>query len=548
MDQKGYSWWRGLVAVLLLHVWTSWSYSWSDGSWAGSFVHVHPDLLLLLATGCVLGLRAGFRWFVGHAIVLVLIWITVLRLAESVVVAHHGRELDLYEDFVHTAGGLWIYLTGDTMSGSLVSWAGRIGVCLGLLTVWWVLYLAVRSVLRCAAQPRGAIGLLAVCQFAVVTLWIEGSGYRSPHSDLFCDSEVRRTGSHLGNVWATAPWHDAEAIADRWARAKMEREESSTDLARLKGAHVVVYFVESYGRVLFTHEESRNRLAPHCARLSKTLKERGFASCTAYASSPSAGSNSHVAHADFLSGIAIQNSSQIDVLLETDVMTMPRYFNAAGYQTINAQPKLMIEWPEGRRFYGFAQDFFGKHVKYAGTVYHWAQSPDQFFLQTALERVIRPSKKPVFMQFISVISHAPFSMIPPYHEDWSVAADTSRYEPTKRYDLDNWNYLQRPEHQKALAETIVYSLETAVGLAEELASSGSGVMLIVLGDHQPPALTREWKTYDVPIHIVSNRPELLAPFQSRGFVDGLMPRLGDDEKSFAMNRFLPRLLLDFSTK
>jgi hypothetical protein len=53
---------------------------------------------------------------------------------------------------------------------------------------------------------------------------------------------------------------------------------------------------------------------------------------------------------------------------------------------------------------------------------------------------------------------------------------------------------------------------------------------------------------DVPIHIISNRPELLAPFQRRGFVDGLMPRQGDGEKSFAMNRFLPRLLFDFITK
>ena len=43
-------------------------------------------------------------------------------------------------------------------------------------------------------------------------------------------------------------------------------------------------------------------------------------------------------------------------------------------------------------------------------------------------------------------------------------------------------------------------------------------MLILVGDHQPaPLITGESASRDVPMHVISGDPALLAPFLARGF-------------------------------
>ena len=67
--------------------------------------------------------------------------------------------------------------------------------------------------------------------------------------------------------------------------------------------------------------------------------------------------------------------------------------------------------------------------------------------------------------------------------------------------------------------------------------------MIVIGDHQPPAaVSGERAPWDVPVHIIASRPELLASLRAHGFADGLTPRrpiLGP------MHELLPVLLKAF---
>ncbi len=49
-------------------------------------------------------------------------------------------------------------------------------------------------------------------------------------------------------------------------------------------------------------------------------------------------------------------------------------------------------------------------------------------------------------------------------------------------------------------------------------------MLLVLGDHQPAAnVSGEGAPWDVPVHFVSDRPELIGKLLQHGFVDGIQP-------------------------
>ena len=66
----------------------------------------------------------------------------------------------------------------------------------------------------------------------------------------------------------------------------------------------------------------------------------------------------------------------------------------------------------------------------------------------------------------------------------------------------------------------------------------------LIGDHQPPALVSgEGVPWDVPMHVITNRPEILASLRAKGFTQGLTParpHLGQ------MHEVVPTLLDAFS--
>jgi hypothetical protein len=48
--------------------------------------------------------------------------------------------------------------------------------------------------------------------------------------------------------------------------------------------------------------------------------------------------------------------------------------------------------------------------------------------------------------------------------------------------------------------------------------------MVLLGDHQPPAaVSGEGAPWDVPVHVIASRRELLDGFLARGFRAGLTP-------------------------
>jgi hypothetical protein len=71
--------------------------------------------------------------------------------------------------------------------------------------------------------------------------------------------------------------------------------------------------------------------------------------------------------------------------------------------------------------------------------------------------------------------------------------------------------------------------------------SGRDLVLIVVGDHQPPALVSgEGASWDVPVHVIAGRAGVLNRLRASGFVDGL----GPPGVTLARMDSLTRLLLD----
>ena len=92
------------------------------------------------------------------------------------------------------------------------------------------------------------------------------------------------------------------------------------------------------------------------------------------------------------------------------------------------------------------------------------------------------------------------------------------------------------------ADAVAYAYETFAGYLRRRA--GRDYVMILIGDHQPPALVSgEGAPWDVPIHVITNRPEILDSLAQHGFVRGLTPkrpRLGE------MHEAVPLLLDAFS--
>jgi hypothetical protein len=338
-----------------------------------------------------------------------------------------------------------------------------------------------------------------------------------------------------------------ERFAEEVARTEEELADVPDDLRRLQGADVFLVFIESYGRALFRNPVVAERFREWTGPLEARLEEAGFASATGYLFPSVSGGGSSLAHAELLAGIPVENRRIFGLLLKSDLDPLPRRFQRAGYHTINVQPAMTEAWPEGRRFFGFDEDVFQFDLPYRGREYHWGLMPDQFAWSQVLETRVQGAERPLFVQLISVTSHAPFTQIPEYLEDWDHARDPEAFagDPARVYDVNWSNYSGHPRVEEAYLDTIHYSLRTSTGFAARLTRPS---LVLVLGDHQPPvvgALMEEDPSYDVPLHVLANREFLIAPFLSLGLTPGLVP--ARDAGSYPSARFLAAFLRMFST-
>jgi hypothetical protein len=208
-------------------------------------------------------------------------------------------------------------------------------------------------------------------------------------------------------------------------------------------------------------------------------------------------------------------------------------------------PAMPRPWPEAEAL-GYESEVFRAAFPYRGHPYHWGDMPDQFALHHVLETIVRPSPRPLFVHYVSVTSHAPFRDVPPYFADWPAAAAPGAFAgpPARSFGIDWLNYASEPEVREAYLAVIEYSLRCVAGFLLQVRRPA---LAFVLGDHQPPlppAIAPD-RTRHVPIHAISNRPELLPALEGLGFTPGLLPR--PEAGAFSTARFLPAFLAAYGT-
>ena len=293
------------------------------------------------------------------------------------------------------------------------------------------------------------------------------------------------------------------------------------DLSRVQGADVLLFFVESYGAVAYERPELAAPLEAGRARLAAAIHEAGFDVASAYVTSPTFGGSSWFAHVTLLSGISIADPDTNAMLLSAHRDTLPSTFARQGYRTVAVMPGMWSPWPEAS-FYGFGATLNGVSLAYGGPPFGWWDLTDQFTYAKLdaleLDKVSRP---PLFVFLPTVSTHTPFTPTPPYQPDWTrmlLAHPYAEADLEQAYDGDpDWTNLGL-----GYVRAMNYSYETLAGYVRKHA--GRDVVIVLIGDHQPPALVSGvGASWDVPVHVITSRTAILEQLVAQGFKSGLRP-------------------------
>ncbi|GAB1693356.1 sulfatase [Krasilnikovia sp. M28-CT-15] len=312
-----------------------------------------------------------------------------------------------------------------------------------------------------------------------------------------------------------------------------------TDLA---GKDVVVSFIESYGRSAIDDPALAQYVDPVLADGTRQLTAAGFATRSAWLTSPTFGGYSWLAHSTFQSGLSIGNQQRYRSLVSTDRLTLTGAFKRAGWDTVGVEPDNTYAWPEGD-FYGYRRVWDARNLGYQGPHFSWSRMPDQYTL-AAFQRneYGRKGRAPMFAEVTLTSSHTPWAPLPQM-VDWDAVGDGSVFAAQAAAGQSPDEVWKDPKRVRAeYAKSVAYSVSALTSWAQKY--GGDNLVLVFLGDHQPaPIVAGEHASHDVPVTIVAKDARVLDRITSWGWQDGLKP--GPQAPVWPMDAFRDRFLTTF---
>jgi phosphoglycerol transferase MdoB-like AlkP superfamily enzyme len=489
-----------IVSIAVLNVALTFGNLWPT-LWIEPALALSMELAFMLLVLALVAERRGavparlFAWLAAIFVVL-----AIGRYAEVTAKELYGRPINLYYDLPHLPRVVAMFL--EAASPTLV--AGTLAAALaGVAALYALMKWSWRTLARALAVPAPRRAIALVAAGACVAYPFAPGWFGHPVSASYANQAVvfARSMSGGGATLGASP-------------------DFGGGLGRLGAADVYVIFIESYGAATYERAEYAQRLAPERERLARAIAATGRGVVSAFVESPTFGGASWLAHASLLSGVDVREGDAYNLLLTGQRDTLVRAFARRGYRTIALMPGLRQDWREGETFYGFDEIYGAARLDYRGPAFGWWRIPDQYALAKLhrLEAAAAPGK-PRFVFFPTISSHAPFRPTPPYDPDWArvaergpAVADTVKVAATTGWD----------DLEAAYGTAVGYSLAWLSGYLVERANDD--MVLVVLGDHQPPAgVAGEKPSWDVPVHVIASRPEVLASLAASGFEPGLAP-------------------------
>ena len=436
--------------------------------------------------------------------------LTIGRYAQVTAPALYGRPINLYWDAQHLPRvAAMLAQVSPTWLVALAS--------LGTMVLLSGLFLALRWALGSVwaglsqAGPRRGMAVLAA---GVVAIYLAAPGLQL------------QTGRWFSNP--VMPVYARQAKFVRQALIGDTPKETArcttlpaSDLARLAGADLLLVFLESYGAVAYDRPAFKAALAASRQRLADAARRTRRGVVSAYLESPTFGGSSWLAHSSLLTGVGVREPHSYHLLLTRECDTLPDRFARQGYRTLGLMPGLRYAWPEGD-FYGFQRILGERILDYRGPEFGWWRIPDQYAIARLDQLEISVAQRPpLFVFYPTISSHMPFRPTPPYQADWDRMLTQQPFEPgtlevsvTRTPDWTNLG--------PAYTDALNYAFTWLAGYLEKHADSD--LVIIVLGDHQPPAsVSGASAPWEVPVHVITQRTDILASLRSAGLQPGLEP-------------------------
>jgi hypothetical protein len=481
--------------------------------------------------------RRGLAWLGAGWAALV-----IVRYADVTAPALYGRPVNLFWDMRHVSAVA-------AMLARVASWWLVLLVIGAAILIPLVLYKVIRWALghlndaMSGRTERLVLGTLAV---VVIALFAAGRVYSESG---FYDNESVLASAFPAPVTQSLARQTRLLVTEMTGRTGTVLGRSpamDVSLANVQGADVLIIFIESYGAVSWDHANLAEPNAQARAKLETDVRETGREVVSAYVESPTFGGNSWLAHISLLSGLEIRDEDANVLLMRQKRDTLISAFARRGYRAVAVMPGLQQTWPEGI-FYGFDVIYDGERLGYKGPPFGWWTIPDQFAAARLDAAEIEPaSRAPLFVFFPTTGTHTPFTPTPPYQPDWPRMLTAHPYEQADL--LSSWSQQPDwmnlgPSYARALGATYTW----IGGLLHR--RTDRDLVLILIGDHQPPALVSgEGASWDVPVHVIANgatRSAVLDALRAHGFRNGLMPH---HPRLSRMHQLVPTLLGAFSDR
>lgn len=436
--------------------------------------------------------------------------LTLGRYAQVTAPALYGRAINLYWDAQHLPGVVAM------LAQATPTWIVAL-IALGLVVLTLTVFLGLRWALGrvwtglSQTAARRTIGAAAA---GVVVLYLAAPTLELRTGRWFSQPVTTSFARQTHFLWAALSENGQTELASCNALPE-------SNLARLAGADVLLVFLESYGAVSYDRPAFNNALKASRERLASAIHHTGREAVSALVESPTFGGSSWLAHSSLLAGVEVRDPKTYQLLLTRDCDTLPERFVRHGYRSLALMPGLRHAWPEGA-FYGFEHIYDERDLDYRGPAFGWWRIPDQYAL-ARLDRleIATASRQPLFVFYPTISSHMPFRPTPPYQADWEQMLSQQPFES----GVLETSLTRTPEWMSlgpAYTDALDYALTWLAGYLENRAAED--LVMIVLGDHQPPAsVSGVDAPWTVPLHVITHRTEILDALLAAGLQPGLTP-------------------------
>jgi len=405
--------------------------------------------------------------------------------------------------FEHLHTGWWVYV------GALVSLLASLAAVVWLTTI----------LLRSGAAPgllrvsRVAIALLAAVSLAVTAAYqtytarpemvFSSFGYKL-HKNLAVSAQIQEDVQRF----------DGGSVQEIY-------NYSGSLLAEKPDIYLI--FVESYGSVLYKRDHFRAPYVSLLETLEITLADAGWRTATALSESPTWGGGSWLAYTSTLFGMRIDNHPQyLDLRNKYQVERYPSLgatLDDQGYHYVwlsaLAENISEVGWAKYTRMMAVDELIRNREMDYVGPRYGWGPAPpDQWVLHWAHSTLKAKNDQPLLLFTITQNSHYPWTPHPSLVEDWRTLNQPGQEEAMVDPDTIDLE-TRRSNYWNAIEYQMRMLTQWILDVGDE------NSLFVLVGDHQPPAVSRRSDGWSTPVHVISKNQAFVDSLGEYGFVPTL---------------------------